>query len=172
MTFYEKVKNLCEIKGISITSLAMELGFSKSAPTTWKNSDNLPRAATVKKVADYFGLTVSELKIDVETALDFNNLDTSGFDQPVWKHFLEHNNYDVRKAYIAYANFEQSKIADAISENSNNTVTGNNNIIGNGNTVGENLSEQEKALFNIFKNLDIVKQAQLLAYAAELEKEV
>lgn len=56
--------------------------------------------------------------------------------------------------------------------NSNNTVTGNNNIIGNGNTVGENLSEQEKALFNIFKNLDVVKQAQLLAYAAELKERV
>lgn len=56
--------------------------------------------------------------------------------------------------------------------NSHNTISGNNNIIGNGNTVGERLSEQEKALFNIFKNLDIVKQAQLLAYAVELEKEV
>lgn len=171
MTFYEKVKNLCEIKGISITALAMELGFSKSAPTTWKNSDNLPRAATVKKIADFFGLTVGELKIDIESAIDFNNIDTSDFDQPAWRHFLEQNNYDVRKAYTAYVAFEHSKIADALSENSRNTINGNNNIIGNGNSVGENLSEQEKALFDIFKNLDIVKQAQLLSFAAELSKE-
>lgn len=56
--------------------------------------------------------------------------------------------------------------------NSRNTISGNNNIIGNGNTVGENLSEQEKVLLNIFKKIDVIKQAQLLAYAAELEKEV
>lgn len=172
MTFYEKVKTLCEIKGISITSLAVELGFSKSAPTTWKNSDNLPRAATVKKIADFFGLTVGELKIDIESAIDFNNLDTSDFDQPVWRHFLEQNNYDVRKAYTAYVAFEQSKIADALSENSHNSINGSNNIIGNGNTVGEKLTEPEKVLLSIFSRLDFVKQSRLIAYASELEKEV
>ena len=60
---------------------------------------------------------------------------------------------------------------DAINEvNSHNTIRGNNNIIGNGNSVGEKLSEQETALLNIFKKLDVIRQAQLLAYAAELEK--
>lgn len=34
------------------------------------------------------------------------------------------------------------------------------------------ITEQEMALLEIFKKLDVVKQAQLLAYAAELEKEV
>lgn len=56
--------------------------------------------------------------------------------------------------------------------NSHNTISGNNNIVGNGNTVGEQLSDQEKALLDIFKKINVVKQAQLLAYAAELEKEV
>lgn len=59
---------------------------------------------------------------------------------------------------------------DIAGINSHNTISGNNNIIGNGNTVGENLSEQEKALLNIFKNMEVIKQAQLLAYAAELSK--
>lgn len=31
-------------------------------------------------------------------------------------------------------------------------------------------TEQEKALFDIFKKLDVINQAKLLAYAAELEK--
>lgn len=34
------------------------------------------------------------------------------------------------------------------------------------------LSEQEVALINIFAKLDVIKQAQLLAYAVKLEKEV
>lgn len=56
--------------------------------------------------------------------------------------------------------------------NSHNTIQGNNNIIGNGNKVGEALSEQEFKLLNIFRSLDVVAQAKLLVYAAELEKEV
>ena len=62
---------------------------------------------------------------------------------------------------------------DTITEtNSHNTISGNNNIIGNGNSIGEKLTEQEAALINIFKKLDVVKQAQLLTYAAELGNEV
>lgn len=61
--------------------------------------------------------------------------------------------------------------ADTTSEiNSHNTIRGNNNIIGNGNNIYEKPSEQETALLNIFKKLDVIRQAQLLAYAAELEK--
>jgi len=61
---------------------------------------------------------------------------------------------------------------DTITEvNSHNTISGNNNIIGNGNSIGETLSEHEAALIDIFKKLNVVKQAQLIAYAAELEKE-
>ena len=56
--------------------------------------------------------------------------------------------------------------------NSHNTISGNNNIIGNGNSIGERLSEQETALLDIFKRLNVIKQAQLLSFAAELEKEV
>lgn len=58
----------------------------------------------------------------------------------------------------------------ATLENSFNTVNGNNNIIGNGNTVGSSLTEHQKKLLELYNQMDIVKQAQLLAYAAELTK--
>lgn len=54
--------------------------------------------------------------------------------------------------------------------NSHNTISGNNNIIGNGNCIGEKLTEQEIALIDIFGKLDVIKQAQLLSFAAELSK--
>ena len=60
--------------------------------------------------------------------------------------------------------------SDAPVENAFNTVNGNGNIIGNGNTIGKSLTEQEKALIDIFESLDVVKQAQLLAFAADLAK--
>ena len=58
MNFYDKVNGLCWQKGISITTLAVTLGFSKGSPTGWKNTEATPRASTVKKIADYFGVSV------------------------------------------------------------------------------------------------------------------
>lgn len=51
---------------------------------------------------------------------------------------------------------------------SNNTITGSNNIIGNGNVIG--LSEQEQALVDIYRELDVIKQAQLLSFAAQMKE--
>ena len=59
MTFYDKVNDLCKEHGISITSLALALGFSKGTPTNWKTMTKPPRAENVKKIADYFGIPIS-----------------------------------------------------------------------------------------------------------------
>lgn len=59
MRFYERVNELCIKKGISITALAMELGFSKGTPTNWKTMTKPPRAENVKKIADYFNVSTS-----------------------------------------------------------------------------------------------------------------
>lgn len=67
MDFYEAVIALCKEKGISVTALVVELGISKSAPANWKNG-SAPRAATVKKIADYFGVSPDE--ITGERAID------------------------------------------------------------------------------------------------------
>lgn len=41
-------------------TVAEELVFSNSMPTSWKNGA-LPRMSSRKKIADYFGITVEEL---------------------------------------------------------------------------------------------------------------
>ncbi len=63
------------------------------------------------------------------------------------------------------------------SEKTNQTIQDNHGVIGNThapitiiNGSEKKLSEQELALLEIFGKLDIIKQAQLLAYAAELNK--
>lgn len=58
MTFYEKLNSLCVKNGTSVTAVAVALGYSSSASTTWKNSKGMPRSSTVKKVADYFSVPV------------------------------------------------------------------------------------------------------------------
>ena len=61
MTFHDRVNALCAERGISITKLASELGFSSSTPNNWRDMAGLPRAKTVKAVADYFGVSVDYL---------------------------------------------------------------------------------------------------------------
>lgn len=65
MSFYDKVNQLCRSRGISITALAVELGFSKGTPTNWKSMKRPPRAENVKKLADYFEVPVSYFSDDV-----------------------------------------------------------------------------------------------------------
>ena len=59
MAFYDKVNELCRERGISITALALAIGFSKGTPSNWKTMTKPPRADSVKKVAEYFGVPVS-----------------------------------------------------------------------------------------------------------------
>lgn len=61
MDFYDRVNALCRERGISITALAIELGFSKGTPSNWKRMTKPPRAENVKKIADYFGIPVEYL---------------------------------------------------------------------------------------------------------------
>ena len=58
--FWEKFINLCNQKGISANAVCADLGLSNATATKWKNGA-IPRATTVKKIADYFGTTVAYL---------------------------------------------------------------------------------------------------------------
>lgn len=55
----EKIKRLCEKRGISIYKLEKDLGFSESSICKWESS--IPSAIKLKQVADYFGVTVDYL---------------------------------------------------------------------------------------------------------------
>lgn len=73
MSFYEKLNALCIKNGVSVTALAIALGYSSSAATTWKNSKGFPRSSTIKKIADYFSVPVEyfyNADIEVQTVQD------------------------------------------------------------------------------------------------------
>lgn len=63
--FYKKLRNLCEERGLTVNELARLLGLSTGSPTAWKNG-TLPRAATLSKIADYFGVSVHYLMDEQE----------------------------------------------------------------------------------------------------------
>lgn len=58
--FFERVTELCQKKGISLSAAAKEIGLSNSAITYWKRGA-VPKSSTVQKLADYFGVTVDYL---------------------------------------------------------------------------------------------------------------
>lgn len=56
---YEEVKKLCAGKGISVARLEKECGLGNATIRRWESSS--PTVASLKKVADYFGIPVCEL---------------------------------------------------------------------------------------------------------------
>ncbi|MEG1758687.1 MAG: helix-turn-helix transcriptional regulator [Oscillospiraceae bacterium] len=59
--FYDVFLNLCKNKNISVSKAATEMGLNRSTVTFWKNETYSPRQGTLKKIADYFGVTIDYL---------------------------------------------------------------------------------------------------------------
>lgn len=58
----DNIKRLCDEKKISIYSLEKAVDAGNGTIGKWESSS--PRVETLKKVADYFGVTVDELLSD------------------------------------------------------------------------------------------------------------
>lgn len=58
--FWRNFVNQCEKIEKSPTVVVEDLGFKRSAVTSWKNGA-LPQVKNRKKIADYFGISVEEL---------------------------------------------------------------------------------------------------------------
>ena len=55
----DKIRALCEERGMTIAALERELGFGNGVIARWEKHN--PRVSAVKTVADYFGVTVDSL---------------------------------------------------------------------------------------------------------------
>jgi len=61
MTLYEVYLRLCNEHGKTPSSAAMEMGLSKAMVSRWKKGST-PSDATMIKIADYFGMTLADLR--------------------------------------------------------------------------------------------------------------
>lgn len=129
MNFYEKVIDLCQRKGVSRSKMADDVGISRSTPKDWADKNSTPQFSTIKKIADYFGVSPT--------------------------YFTNENYVDTQAVQNNHGIIGHTHAPVTIINGSEKT-----------------LSEQEVALINIFAKLDVIKQAQLIAYAVKLEKEV
>lgn len=77
MTLYEKIQMLCKREGFEISNLGEKipgLSITKGSISKWK-SGAMPRANTIKAIAEYFGvapdyLSSSEFSVDTNTVKD------------------------------------------------------------------------------------------------------
>lgn len=63
--FYENYVRLCNSVNKSPSAVALEIGIAKPTVSRWK-SGSVPNTATLLKVSDYFGVSVSDLTEEKE----------------------------------------------------------------------------------------------------------
>ena len=127
MTVYERVRRLCDRKGIAISNLGdylPDVNVASSTITGWKNGAQ-PRAGVVKSMADYF---------------------------------------DVPPEYILHGAQGNPAMAADVKKATDGRAPF---VVINGSE--KKLSEQEVELLKLFKELDVIQKARLLAFAADLQ---
>jgi len=75
--FYEQVSSLCAKKGISLSKLISDLDMSTSNGDSWKKG-SIPRNSTLKKIADYFDVTIESLLATVVNKEDLEKEEPRG----------------------------------------------------------------------------------------------
>ncbi len=80
--FYENFKRLCSERGTTPTAVAKAMGISTSMTANWKKG-GVPRADTLQKVADHFGVSVSYLLGVVDDPDPIALIDPSKKDPPM-----------------------------------------------------------------------------------------
>lgn len=55
---YRKFEQLVQARGITNYRVAKDLGFAPTVFTDWKNGKSNPKVDKLKKIADYFGVTI------------------------------------------------------------------------------------------------------------------
>lgn len=61
---YKNVKRLCEENGTNIFNLEKACGLANGTIGKWEHRVSTPRVDTLKKIADYFGVSVDDLLAD------------------------------------------------------------------------------------------------------------
>lgn len=61
VTFYERYEGLRSQKAVSNYQVSKETGISQATLSEWKKGDYTPKLDKLKKLADYFGVSLEEL---------------------------------------------------------------------------------------------------------------
>lgn len=74
MNVFDRIKALADKQGISVSKVALDLGFSENLFYQWKKAS--PKSDRLEKVADYFNVSVDYLLGRDDNKSPKNDLDT------------------------------------------------------------------------------------------------
>lgn len=58
---YQRFEQLVKARGISTYRVAKDIGLAPTVFSDWKSGKSKPKADKLKKIADYFGVTIEYL---------------------------------------------------------------------------------------------------------------
>lgn len=105
--FYENFIKLCAGVKKSPSAIVEEIGLNKSIVTGWKRRGSVPNDVTAQKLADYFGITVSELMAENEEKPV--HLDGLTEEEALFITKLRSASVDIRKAVKAVLDSAENK---------------------------------------------------------------
>ncbi|GHU94435.1 hypothetical protein FACS1894208_05500 [Clostridia bacterium] len=176
--FFQRIEALCLDKGISTTKLASAVGVGEATISGWRKGA-APRNNTIAQLASFFGVSPAYIAGKSNDPVDYANIDTSGFNQVVFRRFIDEANGDEKQAVKRYLDYEKARDQDALNDDERLAIYQNSGIVGvQGHAhapvkiVGSSehtLSGQETQLLRIFAELDEMQRAKVLIYAGELK---
>lgn len=178
--FFQRVDALCRDRGISPNALAAGIGVSEATISDWKTKGSKPRNTTLAKLVEYFNVSADYLRGDTDDPIDYSNVDTSDFNQPVYKELLKQCRGNGKEAIKRYFEYETQLENDRANDPDRLAIYNhgeNSWAIGNAhapikivNGKEHPLSDQESELLRIFAELGTVEQSRVLVFAAELKE--
>lgn len=67
---YTIFEELCTKKGVTPYRVSKDTGIARSTLSDWKNGESTPKQDKLKKIADYFGVTVDYLMTGEDSHFD------------------------------------------------------------------------------------------------------
>lgn len=177
--FFSRVQSLCTERGMTPTDLVPAAGIGEGTITGWRKGSK-PRISTVSKLAEFFNVSTAYLHGTTDDPIDYANMDTSGFRQPLHENLLKKHRFNVAAANKEYVDTQREEALEAMRERGNtfNNHGENYGMMGDAhapvriiNGKEHPLSDSASELLRIFEELGTVEQAKVLIYAADIFKE-
>lgn len=114
--FYERYCSLCKDRGKAPSTAAIEMGISKSAVTTWKKLGRTPKIDQLKKIADYFEVSLDYLLDETDDPYDWNadpDARLANVYGPRWDSLMEKHHGDTSAAWEDWQALEKDQAEEA-----------------------------------------------------------
>lgn len=69
MTFYDRLRMICDDRGVSVSALCKQIGLNPTTGATWKKRGSIPKAETVTKIAEALDIDAFWFYIDPDDFL-------------------------------------------------------------------------------------------------------